>query len=98
MTSRQTVTALGGSLSVPKMAGRRPAPQSAVTYLQACGAGLRPAASGLLQTITRLCLIAVLAGSFTAASAQTPAYKNPDLPAEQRAADIVSRMTLDEKV
>jgi len=30
--------------------------------------------------------------------AQTPAYKNPDLPAEQRAKDIVSRMTLDEKV
>jgi len=32
------------------------------------------------------------------ALAQTPAHKNPDLPAEQRAADIVSRMTLDEKV
>jgi beta-glucosidase len=30
--------------------------------------------------------------------AQAPAYKNPDLPAEQRAADIVARMTLDEKV
>ncbi len=30
--------------------------------------------------------------------AQTPAYKNPDLPAEQRAKDIVSRMTLEEKV
>jgi beta-glucosidase len=38
-----------------------------------------------------------LACSF-AAWAQTPAYKNPDLPAEQRAADLVSRMTLDEKV
>src|ERR1700728_980689 len=34
----------------------------------------------------------------TAAWGQTPAYKNPDLPAEQRAADIVSRMSLDEKV
>ena len=29
--------------------------------------------------------------------AQTP-YLNPDLPAEQRAKDLVSRMTLDEKV
>ncbi len=33
-----------------------------------------------------------------AAFAQTPAYLNPDLPAEQRAADLVSRMTIDEKV
>ncbi len=33
-----------------------------------------------------------------AAWAQTPAYLNPDLPAEQRAADLVSRMTLEEKV
>jgi beta-glucosidase len=38
-----------------------------------------------------------LACSF-AVWAQAPAYKNPDLPAEQRAADLVSRMTLDEKV
>jgi beta-glucosidase len=30
-------------------------------------------------------------------SAQSPAYLNPDLPAERRAADLVSRMTLDEK-
>jgi beta-glucosidase len=39
---------------------------------------------------------------FTLASAQPPAnpprYLNPDLPAEQRAADLVSRMTLEEKV
>ena len=33
----------------------------------------------------------------TAASAQAP-YLNPDLPAERRAADLVSRMTLEEKV
>jgi beta-glucosidase len=33
-----------------------------------------------------------------ALSAQTPPYLNPDLPAEKRAADLVSRMTLDEKV
>ncbi len=43
-------------------------------------------------------LVILFACCSTAAWAQTPAYKNPDLPAEQRAADIVSRMTLDEKV
>jgi len=40
-------------------------------------------------------------GLAAAASAQTagqPAYLNPDLPAERRAADLVSRMTLEEKV
>src|SRR5580704_7299675 len=42
-------------------------------------------------------LVILIACSLTAL-AQTSAYKNPDLPAEQRAADIVSRMTLDEKV
>jgi len=31
-------------------------------------------------------------------SAQEMAYRNPDLPAEKRAADLVSRMTLEEKV
>jgi beta-glucosidase len=40
-------------------------------------------------------LVSVLGAS---AWGQTPAYMNPDLPAEQRAADLVSRMTLDEKV
>src|SRR5207245_7152859 len=30
--------------------------------------------------------------------AQTPDYQNPDLPFERRAADLVSRMTLEEKV
>src|SRR6266566_2942155 len=31
-------------------------------------------------------------------SAQTPDYQNPDLPFERRVADLVSRMTLEEKV
>src|SRR5215475_7532933 len=31
-------------------------------------------------------------------SSDRPPYLNPDLPAEQRAADLVSRMTLEEKV
>src|SRR5579863_3083845 len=46
---------------------------------------------------SRQSLVILVAGSMIAL-AQTPAHKNPDLPAEQRAADIVSRMTLDEKV
>src|SRR5579859_2585992 len=33
----------------------------------------------------------------SASSAEKPAYLNPDLPAEQRAADLVHRMTLEEK-
>ena len=46
-------------------------------------------------------LIAALFVSLFGLSGQTPdhpAYLNPDLTAEQRAADLVSRMTLDEKV
>ncbi len=41
-----------------------------------------------------LCLAAAMSGQSTDA----PAYTNPDLPAEKRAADLVSRMTLNEKV
>ncbi len=36
--------------------------------------------------------------SFFAASQETPAYRNPALPVEQRVADLLSRMTLEEKV
>ena len=50
--------------------------------------------------------VAVLAGALTLGTAlglqgrqaDPPAYLNPDLPADARAADLVSRMTLDEKV
>ncbi len=41
------------------------------------------------------CLILFLASSMTA---QELAWRNPDLPADKRAADLVSRMTLEEKV
>jgi beta-glucosidase len=51
--------------------------------------GLRMAAVGLA-----CCGAAFLAG---AQDAQKPAYLNPSLPAEQRAADLVHRMTLEEK-
>jgi len=51
--------------------------------------GLRIAAAGLL-----CCGLSWLAG---AQDAQKPAYLNPSLPAEQRATDLVKRMTLAEK-
>ena len=47
---------------------------------------------------SRLNIIAALLLITTSASAQTDAYKNPKLSFEQRAADLVSRMTLEEKV
>ena len=43
-------------------------------------------------------IIAALLLITTSASAQTDAYKNPKLSFERRAADLVSRMTLEEKV
>ena len=43
-----------------------------------------------------LCSVFALNG-LNAQSAEKPAYLNPSLPAEQRAADLVHRMTLDEK-
>ena len=51
---------------------------------------------GLRMTIAGLacCASAWLAG---AQDAQKPAYLNPSLPAEQRAADLVRKMTLEEK-
>ena len=50
--------------------------------------------------------VAVLAGALTlggalalqGGQADRPAYLNPDLPVDARAADLVSRMTLDEKI
>src|SRR5271169_4788854 len=39
----------------------------------------------------------VLCGWVSVARAQTPAYLDTNLPAEQRAADLVHRMTLEEK-
>ena len=47
---------------------------------------------------SRLNIIAALLLITTSASAQTDAYKNPKLSFDQRAADLVSRMTLEEKV
>jgi len=41
--------------------------------------------------------LACVCASWTAADAQKPAHLDPSLPAEQRAADLVQRMTLEEK-
>ncbi|HEX7312476.1 MAG TPA: glycoside hydrolase family 3 C-terminal domain-containing protein [Pyrinomonadaceae bacterium] len=49
------------------------------------------------QLILLLCLSSVLLASLPAA-AQTPNYLNPRLPVKQRVDDLVSRMTLEEKV
>src|ERR1035438_5817605 len=42
--------------------------------------------------------IALVALRLAAQTSEQPAYLNPDLSAEKRAADLVSRMTLDERV
>jgi len=47
-----------------------------------------------MRTLILACLAVPLFGQ----PANKPAYLNPSLPAEQRAADLVSRMTLEEKV
>jgi beta-glucosidase len=51
--------------------------------------GMRMVTAGLLELGA--------AGHVGAQDAQKPAYLNPNLPAEQRAADVVHRMTLEEK-
>ena len=50
-----------------------------------------------LQTIAASILACSIALPLTAQDAAKPAYLNPGLPAEQRAADLVHRMTLEEK-
>ena len=43
-------------------------------------------------------LLCVASGAGQAQAQETPAYRNPQLPVEQRVADLLSRMTLEEKV
>ncbi|MFP5238155.1 MAG: glycoside hydrolase family 3 C-terminal domain-containing protein [Acidobacteriota bacterium] len=50
-----------------------------------------------MQLRRSLALLPILAACFAFAAAQEPAYLNPQLSAAQRAHDLVSRMTLDEK-
>jgi len=52
----------------------------------------------LQPVVMRTLLFALLGFPLFGQSTDNPAYLNPDLPAEQRAKDVVSRMTLEEKV
>jgi beta-glucosidase len=51
----------------------------------------------LRQNLLHFALIGLLL-PFSFSQESLPAYRNPNLPAEQRAADLVKRMTLEEKV
>jgi len=52
----------------------------------------------VLSAVVVLCGSMIGAARPPGAAAQTPAYLDPDLPVEQRVDDLVSRMTLEEKV
>lgn len=61
--------------------------------------GKEPALGGSMRTMSRHAFCAVFVCFLTVAAAQEkPAYLDPGLPPEQRAASIVKEMTLDEKV
>ena len=52
-----------------------------------------------MKTISVLSVFLLLAVLINTASTQSlPPYKNPNLPVEQRVNDLVSRMTLEEKI
>src|SRR3954469_6610146 len=70
---------------------------------------MRLTASTLLRSLRGTCALAVFCLLFAVAlsvvpsvdthsQAQMPDYKNPRLPVERRVADLLSRMTLEEKV
>ncbi len=50
-----------------------------------------------MRVLATAAALAVMTGAAVAQDAATPAYLDPSLPAEQRAADLVHRMTLEEK-
>jgi beta-glucosidase len=49
-----------------------------------------------MKKLFLILLLCLMATSITAQD--TPAYKNPDLPVEDRVEDLLSQMTLDEKI
>lgn len=50
------------------------------------------------DSVMKKTLLLIVPFLMITAFAQTPPYLNPDLPVDQRAKDLVSRMTLDEKI
>ena len=54
--------------------------------------------SSRIRTVLAIVLAALVAVPAGAAAADRPAYKNPHLPVRERVADLLSRMTLEEKV
>jgi beta-glucosidase len=52
----------------------------------------------LLALLLALALIALISGDQPASTQSIPPYKNPNLPIEQRVNNLISRMTLEEKV
>ncbi len=54
--------------------------------------------SSRIRTVLAIVLAALVAVPAGAAAAGRPAYKNSHLPVRERVADLLSRMTLEEKV
>jgi beta-glucosidase len=54
---------------------------------------MKPLLNRISQSIAVLAFVAF----FTACTEKTPAYKNPNLPVDERVADLLGRMTLEEK-
>ena len=50
------------------------------------------------QNMKRIAIACLVSLMFFSGCRKTPAYKNPGLSAEKRAADLLSRMTVDEKI
>jgi beta-xylosidase len=53
---------------------------------------------GLVSAMVRLWIVIACVSSLTARAQEVPPYRNPKLPVKQRVADLLSRMTLEEKV
>lgn len=51
-----------------------------------------------IQTVVLIFSFLILSSPFSAADNGVPAYLNPDLPLSERVADLISRMTKDEKI
>lgn len=52
---------------------------------------------GIRKGLAVVCLTVLLAITLACSTEKEPAYKNPDLPVDERVSDLLSRMTLEEK-